>query len=442
MPKPTTKSTLSAKERILNMAAQKPVASSADLSTRATPVYNTNKPETQTTKEKEIDISSQAEAMRQRAALETDYTLPKASDPPGTTRLGGSAPSIEPERETPQALRNLGESLANKWTKGATTAEEANRAARDTSIDFLEAIPAAVQRGADQFYTGVTGAVDMLLGQPLQALGWENNPISNWNASAQAEAEGNAAKWGERIDNSGARAIADVGSQVVAALPDAALAFLSGGTSLAPQVAAQTTRGLQAASTAARAADAVGDFARGLGASGRVAGALTDAASVAIPAATEMLSNPQYWLSYAQTAGSSFNQARAEGADAAKATAYATVNGLLGAIVEMGGGIQTLPAELRQSPSQVKAWLDGMIDEGGEEIVQGVIDRLSQNVTGLANNALFSFTDENAVFNPVTAAQEGAMGALVGGIVGGGQVLVNNAINNAAQRLCRRQERP
>ena len=44
MPKPTTKSTLSAKERILNMAAQKPVASSADLSTRATPVYNTNKP--------------------------------------------------------------------------------------------------------------------------------------------------------------------------------------------------------------------------------------------------------------------------------------------------------------------------------------------------------------------------------------------------------------
>lgn len=438
MPKPTTKSTLSAKERILNMAAQKPVASSADLSTRATPVYNTNKPETQTPKEKEIDISSQAEAMRQRAALETDYTLPKASDPPGTTRLGGSAPSIEPERETPQALRNLGESLANKWTKGATTAEEANRAARNTSIDFLEAIPAAVQRGADQFYTGVTGAVDMLLGQPLQALGWENNPISNWNASAQAEAEGNAAKWGERIDNSGARAIADVGSQVVAALPDAALAFLSGGTSLAPQVAAQTTRGLQAASTAARAADAVGDFARGLGASGRVAGALTDAASVAIPAATEMLSNPQYWLSYAQTAGSSFNQARAEGADAAKATAYATVNGLLGAIVEMGGGIQTLPAELRQSPSQVKAWLDGMIDEGGEEIVQGVIDRLSQNVTGLANNALFSFTDENAVFNPVTAAQEGAMGALVGGIVGGGQVLVNNAINNAAQRRAQR----
>ena len=438
MPKPTTKSTLSAKERILNMAAQKPVASSADLSTRATPVYNTNKPETQTTKEKEIDISSQAEAMRQRAALETDYTLPKASDPPGTTRLGGSAPSIEPERETPQALRSLGEGLANKWTKGATTAEEANRAARNTSIDFLEAIPAAVQRGADQFYTGVTGAVDMLLGQPLQALGWENNPISNWNASAQAEAEGNAAKWGKRIDNAGARAIADVGSQVVAALPDAALAFLSGGTSLAPQAAAQTTRGLQAARTAARAADAVGDFARGLGASGRVAGALTDAASVAIPAATEMLSNPQYWLSYAQTAGSSFNQARAEGAGAAKATAYATVNGLLGAIVEMGGGIQTLPSELRQSPSRVKAWLDGMIDEGGEEIVQGVIDRLSQNVTGLANNALFSFTDENAVFNPVTAAQEGAMGALVGGIVGGGQVLVDNAINNAAQRRAQR----
>lgn len=384
------------------------------------------------------DLAAAMNSMRQRAALETDYTLPKASDPPGTTRLGGSAPSIEPERETPQALRNLGESLANKWTKGATTAEEANRAARDTSIDFLEAIPAAVQRGADQFYTGVTGAVDMLLGQPLQALGWENNPISNWNASAQAEAEGNAAKWGERIDNSGARAIADVGSQVVAALPDAALAFLSGGTSLAPQAAAQTTRGLQAARTAARAADAVGDFARGLGASGRVAGALTDAASVAIPAATEMLSNPQYWLSYAQTAGSSFNQARAEGADAAKATAYATVNGLLGAIVEMGGGIQTLPSELRQSPSQVRAWLDGMIDEGGEEIVQGVIDRLSQNVTGLANNALFSVADENAVFNPVTAAQEGAMGALVGGIVGGGQVLVNNAINNAAQRRAQR----
>lgn len=152
-----------------------------------------------------------------------------------------------------------------------------------------------------------------------------------------------------------------------------------------------------------------------------------------------MLSNRQYWLSFAQTAGSSFNAARAEGVDAAKATAYAAVNGLLGAIVEIGGGgIQSLPSELKQSPSQLKVWLDGLIDEGQEEIVQGVIDRLAQNVTYQAGNPIVSLSDENAVFNPITAAKEGAMGAAVGGIVGGGQILANNAINSIAQRRAQR----
>lgn len=359
------------------------------------------------------------------------------SDPSATAnaflRLSGA---LQSTRDTIDDI-NRGKDSGSLADRGAEILQSSNKGWQpsgwqDNVSDFLEAIPASVQRGADSAYTGFTGFLDFVAGQPLEALGWKDNPISRWNENAQAEAAANAAYWDDRIDNRAAKLMADVGSQVVAALPDAVLAFATGGTSAA---ASGTTKALQAASRAGQATRAAG----AAGTAARLADSVVDAARAAAPATREMLSNRQYWLSFAQTAGNSFNAARAEGVDSAKATAYAAVNGLLGAIVEIGGGgIQSLPSELKQSPSQLKVWLDGLIDEGQEEIVQGVIDRLAQNVTYQAGNPIVSLSDENAVFNPITAAKEGAMGAAVGGIVGGGQILANNAINSIAQRRAQR----
>lgn len=387
---------------------------------------------------KPVAAESKPSQAAQAVAKNSNSQSKKADSGSGSTggvfsRLAGA---LQSTRDTIDDI-NRGKDSGSLADRGAEILQSSNKGWQpsgwqDNVSDFLEAIPASVQRGADSAYTGFTGFLDFVAGQPLEALGWKDNPISRWNENAQAEAAANAAYWDDRIDNRAARLMADVGSQVVAALPDAVLAFATGGTSAA---ASGTTKALQAASRAGQATRAAG----ATGTAARLADSVVDAAHAAAPAAREMLSNRQYWLSFAQTAGNSFNAARAEGVDAAKATAYAAVNGLLGAIVEIGGGgIQSLPSELKQSPSQLKVWLDGLIDEGQEEIVQGVIDRLAQNVTYQAGNPIVSLSDENAVFNPITAAKEGAMGAAVGGIVGGGQILANNAINSIAQRRAQR----
>ena len=70
-----------------------------------------------------------------------------------------------------------------------------------------------------------------------------------------------------------------------------------------------------------------------------------------------------------------------------------------------------------------------MVDEGKEEVVQGVIERAMQNSVYHKRNPLASLSDENAILNPRTAAQEFAGGAIVGGILGGGQTLISSAIN-------------
>lgn len=387
---------------------------------------------------KPVAAESKPSQAAQVVAKNSSSQSKKADSGSGSTggvfsRLAGA---LQSTRDTIDDI-NRGKDSGSLADRGAEILQSSNKGWQpsgwqDNVSDFLEAVPASVQRGADSAYTGFTGFLDFVAGQPLEALGWKDNPISRWNENAQAEAAANAAYWDDRIDNRAARLMADVGSQVVAALPDAVLAFATGGTSAA---ASGTTKALQAASRAGQATRAAG----AAGTAARLADSVVDAARAAAPATREMLSNRQYWLSFAQTAGNSFNAARAEGVDSAKATAYATVNGLLGAIVEIGGGgIQSLPSELKQSPSQLKVWLDGLIDEGQEEIVQGVIDRLAQNVTYQAGNPIVSLSDENAVFNPITAAKEGAMGAAVGGIVGGGQILANNAINSIAQRRAQR----
>ena len=61
--------------------------------------------------------------------------------------------------------------------------------------------------------------------------------------------------------------------------------------------------------------------------------------------------------------------------------------------------------------------------------MQGVIERALQNPMYGAGNPLFSTTDERAIFNPATAAQEFAGGAVVGGVLGGGQIGAARGIN-------------
>lgn len=151
--------------------------------------------------------------------------------------------------------------------------------------------------------------------------------------------------------------------------------------------------------------------------------------------------DPQYWLSFSQVVGSSYEQALDDmekaGVDnntaRTKAALYATGNGLMNAAVEVGGGIQTLPEQLKHGPAAWKAWLESAFEEGKEEVVQGILERATQNVAYKKGNPLASMRDENAILNPRTSAEEFLGGAVVGGVLGGGQVGANAALQSLAR---------
>ena len=148
--------------------------------------------------------------------------------------------------------------------------------------------------------------------------------------------------------------------------------------------------------------------------------------------ATAMAKDPNYWTAFAAVAGDSYQKAKKDGASDWEANMYALANGLGNAAIEVGGGIQTLPVELQAGKRGVRAWISSIADEGKEEVVQGVIERALQNLTYGKGNSLLSTMDENAVLNPVTAAKEFIGGAVVGGVLGGGQMLADAAINRGA----------
>ena len=226
----------------------------------------------------------------------------------------------------------------------------------------------------------------------------------NWNSAIEKDRENAYRNSMANIAAGGTAAkIADtVGTGLVAALPQAITAFMSAGASLG----AVGAQGLEATAVAAQQSPGVLNSLRS--------------------AVTGLANNPNYWTSFLRTAGESFEQAKADGASESKAALYAMSNGLFNAAIEVGGGLETLPKELRGGPPAIRQWMRSSVEEGAEEPIQGSIERGLQNVVYGKNNPLFSVKNEAAVFNPATAAKEFGVGTAVGSILGGGQMAARN----------------
>lgn len=143
-------------------------------------------------------------------------------------------------------------------------------------------------------------------------------------------------------------------------------------------------------------------------------------------AAREMLTSQDYWTSFASEVGMDYYDALDSGATEDEALRYALSSAGMNSVIEIGGGIQKIP----EKPT-FRTWLKSAHEEGMEEIQQGIVSRLLENVVYNKGNPIASVTDENAVLNPVTALGEYAGGAAVGGILSGGQQLTQRGINNA-----------
>lgn len=230
--------------------------------------------------------------------------------------------------------------------------------------------------------------------------------FNRWNKAIDAEAEGVQQRYAENTRHGGkaAQVLEDVGAATVAAAPQAVAAILTGGASTAATAE-------QLAARAAASQGVMGTISRAMQTMGK---------------------DPNFRLAFAQVAGPGYEQAKADGADDLRASLYAIGNGLMNAAVEAGGGIQTLPGELKGGTSAWKAWVDSMLGEGKEEAVQGVIERAMQNAMYGKDNPLVGVS-KGAVLDPAAAAEEFAGGAVVGGLLGGGQIGVQQLLGRAGR---------
>jgi len=257
------------------------------------------------------------------------------------------------------------------------------------TLSFLEGLvmkPAGKLMGWDDFYkTGMFYKLDQGVEEEL--------------AQAQQKHQANLQAGGKL-----AQIANDLGVATVAALPQAVAAMLTGGGALAD-------KGLRVAQSAP-------------GFLGSLKTAVTSTAK-----------NPMFWTSYFQTVGGEYESAIADGASEAEATLRALATAAINAQVEVGGGLETLPKELQSGKSAVKQWIKSMMDEGKEEVVQGIISRATENLFYDKGNPLFSVADKNAVINPVTAAEEFGGGAFVGGLLGGGQIALGSALDSGGRQV-------
>lgn len=150
----------------------------------------------------------------------------------------------------------------------------------------------------------------------------------------------------------------------------------------------------------------------------------------------DTLTSKNYWMAFASEVGSDYQEALSDGASTSEAMNYAIATSLLNSVIEIGGGIQNVPKNF-----SVKDLLRSAAEEGMEEIWQGPVGRTMQNVVYGADNPIASLSDDRAIFNPVTSAQEFAGGFAVGGILSGAQMAAGKAAGSVYNKQIEKQSK-
>lgn len=254
---------------------------------------------------------------------------------------------------------------------------------------------AQLKMAGTKFQTSLGATSELFIGTPIKAaielFGGDSSFLNTkayrdaLNEAAQKEANAAAAAVGDKY-NIGGQIITNVVQQI----PNFILAGMT----------------------------SVGSAAVNLGSSaGKIAGYLQSLAK-----------NPMFWTSFVLTAGNDYEEAVEDGAHPAVATAYALVTSSLNAAIEVGGGIETLPAELDDvvtSRRGIYNWLVSSFEEGGEELLQGgvskVMSRLFYDRSPITDESVSEFAKESL--------NSGAMGVLMGAFLGGGQLTFQNIVN-------------
>lgn len=237
-----------------------------------------------------------------------------------------------------------------------------------------------VYAGLGQLQGGLASTADMLLPdqitpEPVQeSLDWLKQSTENVN------------NWANEFNQETGQTVLPQVLQAAGGMaPDLALAFATGGASLAgkvPQFAAASAGKLQAARQIVQQA----------------------------------VENPQFWLSFTRTWGNDYEEAKARGASEEQAVAAGALSSLLNAQIEVGGGVQTQFAD--DAKKGLKGVLQNALEEGSEEVKQNLVTNAANKLVFDRTAPIVSTSDETAVLNPGREATSFVVGALAGGLMG------------------------
>lgn len=332
-------------------------------------------------------------------SLPTVQDSERFSIPSQTDSLIQQAIAQRQSAAQPQTDKGIGGKLFTMLGAGlgqfnASIANFANAAA--TAVETVESYLTGGFTKDGKFVKGDSAFTSSLL-----------QPIHDWAKYTQRTSdslnERSAANWSDTKAGSVANTI---GTGVIAALPQAALALLTLGTSSAGTLT-------QASSGLAGSIETV---------------------------MRRISSDPSYWLSFMQETGGNFAEAKGAGATDEQAILASTIAGLANAAIEVGGGLENnnwMNDGTLSALSKAKNLIKGAIEEGGEELIQNPISRAMQKLVYDGDREWLSLDNtaqgRDAVFNPYQSAEEFATGAAVGGILGAGNFALNRALGARSQ---------
>ena len=139
-----------------------------------------------------------------------------------------------------------------------------------------------------------------------------------------------------------------------------------------------------------------------------------------------MMKSPNFWASAIPTYGTTYYEAKENGATEDEAQLTAVLNGFVGAAIESSGGLQKMPS----TKSGVWSVVKSALEEGGEEALQGIAEGIITKAVYDQDKEWYSETDQSAVFNLERTGTEFAWGAFMGGLMSGTNVTAETAIQN------------
>ena len=334
---------------------------------------------------------------------------------------------------------NADDRFQNKKEDGAS-----EKAAEDTSkkdVNWGTLAYGTLEQGANDFVSGFTSALDMLVGdfaQEMWILGGlmfgisdaGTNPITAANNYMQETTRKEAEYFAQNASGSKtAENLNKYGTVVASAIPTLVMAMMTGGMSNA----GMAKEGIEKAAFMAKSTD----FSRYVAMAKSVIG--------------QTAKNPNAQMAFIQGAGHSYEMALEEGASETEAALFSILNGSFNSITSVGGGnkdlggIQSLPQNVKTALQEgnspvVMEYVKSVAQEVGEGQLQRWFEKTMRSIYD-PNVKFGSLSDENAIFNPKdmweTAKTDFISASVLGGVHASAKAAENGLMTAAGRSFSR-----